>query len=101
MIFLFLLCVCLCYTLEGLFQKKKFKKESGVIIVGSGLETVGFIFYRKEMIKNVLINHWLDIRKLLQIFSGTRKVKHFFHLLFLKTVSTPLCMYYRTFSELF
>ena len=50
-------CVRLCYTLEGLFHKKKLKKASGVIIVGSRLEKGYLIFYWKEMIGNFLTNH--------------------------------------------
>ena len=88
-------CVCLCYTLEGVFHKKKSKKASGVIIVGSGSENLYFIFYWKEIIGNFLTNYWLDmdlrrskkygyvdIVKLLQTFSGAWKVKHLFHELF-------------------
>ena len=55
----------------------------GVIIVCSGLEKICLIFYWKEIIRNFLTNHWLDmdlrrrkgfgyvfIGKLLQTFYG-------------------------------
>ena len=87
MIFMFLLCVF--YTLKGLFHKR-LKKESGVIIAHSGWEKVYSILYWKEIIGNSLTNPWLDIdwrtrkkngyvdiRKLLQTFSGAWQLKYF------------------------
>ena len=43
------------------FSQKKIKKASEVIITGSALEKVYFIFYWEEMIGNSLTNHWLGM----------------------------------------
>ena len=69
---------------------KKTKKQSKVIIVGSGSENFYFIFYWKDVMGNFLTNYWLDMdlrncRKcgyldtgnFLQAFSGALKVKYF------------------------
>ena len=84
-------CVCLCYTLEALFHEK-IKKSKWSNYCSLRVRKSLFQFYWKEMIGNSLTNHWLDmnlrrrkkddyvdIRKLLQTFSGAWELKYLVH----------------------